>query len=194
MPYTAGTRVFLPPPLTDLSENSFDAHLRWAQTGGDSDTLQEHIVERFRSSVVDTSPYNDTNRPEETTEMVRAYGNITLKLTAIPTTKTPAYQRVLQEWDVYMSSLEELHGRGQLRKDFRAKEGRLYFLLAELRRELEKRLETEREGKEGVQHRLGFLSPTEEEIAAPEVLRCASTGITAHLHQKTPGCGRAQKE
>jgi hypothetical protein len=162
----------LPPEYKNVDENAFRNFLSW---DSDSRNLQSMIIVPFSNSAKSSSPYNDENIPPKSIEtpleqLSSHLRNVKMSLITNPTTKTPSYSFVNQEFGSYLNLLSEQYQKGN-RTGFRTIDGKPYIRLSEVIAKLNGLYEDSISGKEGVSHTLKFLGIPEYLYKTPESLR-----------------------
>lgn len=101
-------RVYLPPHLTDLSEDGFIKRLIWQKHA----SLLGGTVGEVRQGIVAQSIYNEKNVPDESDEEYPEVGRIKAKITTSPQGARMSWGSVLNRFDDYVRFLWERYKAG----------------------------------------------------------------------------------
>ncbi len=101
-------RVYLPPHLTDMSEDGFIKRLIWQKHAG----LLNGVVGEIRQGVVTQSKYSGKNVPDESRAEYPKVGKIKAKITTSPQGVRIPWGSVLDRFDDYVRFLWERYKAG----------------------------------------------------------------------------------
>jgi hypothetical protein len=157
--------IGLPDHLKSIDEQSFWKYLMW-QDG--KKELSRRIISKFRSSALSSPGYNDEIRPDKRVQDQKKIGELEFLITTEPTTKTPSYSGVNEEFGAFLDHLEEQYIKGLLKKGYKTIDGKFFVDLSVLKDKIESELKASLEGKEGIKQGITLMRPSDLITYFPE--------------------------
>lgn len=165
--------IELPEHLETIDENGFMAYLWWQHDKGE---LSKKVIRIFRPTALSETGYSNDNRPDEEVKTPLKIGELEFLITTKPTTKSPFYSGINEEFGNYLRHLTEQHEKGLLRKGYRTIEKEPYIAVDILVEKLGEDLKTLLSGREGIEQKIWLTKPEQLITEVPAHLPLALDG------------------